>query len=139
MATTCKKCGATATGDQAFCPKCGAVIGMEAAPNPNTPPDLGATVVGQRFNVPPPKPKPTPPPTPPAPATPSSASAVGAGGAATRPEPPRDAGAARHAVVAADGKSGSKLVLLVVAGFIAVMLIGGFLLVLLYLFFGGHI
>ena len=136
MATTCKKCGATATGDQAFCPKCGAVIGMEAAPNPDPPPNLAATVVGQRFNVP--KPKPTPPPAPPAPTKPSSASAEGAGGPAPRPEPPRDAGAARHAVVAADGKSGSKLVLLVVAGFIAVMLIGGLLLVLLYLYFGGH-
>lgn len=46
----CQKCGAGLAADQAFCPKCGAVVGMSAAaPRRGEGWDMAATVVGQQL------------------------------------------------------------------------------------------
>jgi len=104
METRCQKCGATVNADQAFCPRCGAVVGMSgAAPRRDQGWDMAATVVGQQL-----------PPT-----------------ARPRPSAERPAHAA-HAGDAPAPKSGNA-VLLAVIGFVAVLLIGGLLILLLYL------
>ena len=103
METRCQKCGAGVAADQAFCPRCGAVVGMSgAAPRRDEGWDMAATVVGQQL--------------PPA--------------ARPRPSAERPSHAAQAA--APERKSGNA-VLLAVIGFVAVLLIGGLLVLLLYL------
>ena len=102
METRCQKCGAGLVAGQAFCPKCGAVVGMSgAAPRRGEGWDMAATVVGQQL----------PPPRP-------------------RPSAERPSHVAQGAP--APAKSGNA-VLLAVIGFVAVLLIGGLLVLLLYL------
>jgi predicted nucleic acid-binding Zn ribbon protein len=118
METKCQKCGAPANTDQAFCSKCGAVIGMSDTEQKRGDDwNLAATMVGQKL--PPPSSaaaNPTvmrpaytgsPAPTPPA-QTPQW----------TPPPPP-----ART----------SNAMLLAIIGFVAVLLIGGLLILLFYL------
>lgn len=101
MDTRCQKCGAGLAAEQAFCPKCGAVVGMSAAaPRRGEGWDMAATVVGQQL-----------PP------------------AATRPRP----SAERPSHEAQAAPKGGNAVLLAVIGFVAVLAIGGLLLLLLYL------
>ncbi len=123
MAMTCKKCGTPATEDQAFCSKCGAVIGMEGAPpKQDRSPNFAATMVGKAY-TPPPPPKPETPPAP----------TERAGSAARAPEP------ARHPVSPPPPVSGgSNTTLLVIIGFVVVLLIGGVLLLLLYFMLSGN-
>ncbi|HEY0169536.1 MAG TPA: zinc ribbon domain-containing protein [Pyrinomonadaceae bacterium] len=103
MDTRCQKCGAGLAADQAFCPKCGAVVGMSAAaPRRGEGWDMAATVVGQQL-----------PP------------------AATRPRP--SAERPSHDAQSAPAPKGGSAVLLAVIGFVAVLIIGGLLILLLYL------
>ena len=127
MAMTCKKCGTPATEDQAFCAKCGAVLGMNTAPPPSTDePNFAATIVGGGFKPPPRPPAPTPKeraPVAPAPAPPPPT---------PRPEPPRPV----TGTSTAGAGGSSNTILFVIIGFIAVLLLGGLALVLLYFFMG---
>lgn len=106
MQTRCQKCGAEVGADQAFCPRCGAVVGMSgAAPARDEGWDMAATMVGQKLPA-------APPPRPPA---------------------GRPAQAGSSAPAQARPRSGGNTVLLAVVGFLAVLLIGGLLILLLYL------
>jgi len=105
METRCQKCGAAVGAEQAFCPRCGAVVGMSAAaPRRDEGWDMAATVVGQQL--------------PPA-------------GARTRPSAERPSQVAGGGD--APGAKGHNAVLLAVIGFVAVLAIGGLLILLLYL------
>lgn len=106
METLCQKCGAGLAAGQAFCPKCGAVVGMSAAaPRHGEGWDMAATVVGQQL--------------PPAAMRP-------------RPSAERPSQAAQTAQVPAV-PTGSNVVLLAVIGFVAVLAIAGLVILLLYL------
>lgn len=106
METRCQKCGSPVGSEQAFCPKCGAVVGMKAAaPQPGGGWDMASTVVGQQL-----------------PTTPPRASAE------------RRAHAAQaEAAPAHPAKRGGNTLLLAVIGFVAVLLIGSLLILLIYL------
>ena len=85
MGVSCQKCGAELQEDQAFCPRCGAVIGAEpVAPRPDADPsEFAATMVGQSFTVPPPSRAADVPPSPPSTAgtkAPNGSTASNAGG-----------------------------------------------------------
>ncbi|MDT5158785.1 MAG: hypothetical protein QOC99_3560 [Acidobacteriota bacterium] len=111
METRCQKCGASGSADQAFCSKCGAVVGMsDAGQRHGEGWDLAATVVGQKL---PPMSQPT--------RSPAAAEATHA--ARTDAAQVQIPQAAR----------GGNTILLVVIGFVAVLLIGGLLILLLYL------
>lgn len=133
MEIKCQKCGALASDDQAFCSKCGAVLGMSDAGRPQreAPPNLAATVVG-KFPFPPPPSRPPanqPPPPPPVAPTPR-APAV----ATTPAQPPARAPLpASIAPAPAAPPSRSNATLLIIIGFVVVLLIGG-LLIFLFLF-----
>ena len=104
METRCQKCGAAVGADQAFCPKCGAVVGMSAsAPRRGEGWDMAATVVGQQMP-------------PAATRTRPSAERPSHAGGDARPAPKR-----------------GNAVMLAVIGFVAVLAIGGLLILLLYL------
>ena len=104
METRCQKCGAGVGADQAFCPRCGAVVGMSgAAPRRDQGWDMAATVVGQQL-----------PPT-------------------ARPRPSTERPAVTTHSDDAPARRGGNAVLLAVIGFVAVLLIGGLLILLLYL------
>ena len=106
MEKRCKKCGSPVGADQAFCPTCGAVMGMSTtAPQQGGGWDLASTVVGQQM------------PTTPARASAERRAHPSRPEAATPQPPPRR----------------SNTVLLAVIGFVAVLLIGGLVLLLLYL------
>jgi hypothetical protein len=114
METSCQKCGAALAADQAFCSKCGAVVGMgDAGQNPATEWNLAATMVGKKL-------PPTPPPRP----TPSGAAARQSAAAHT------PAGEVSAQPVPARGFSPT---LLAVIGFVVVLLIGGLLILLFYM------
>ncbi|MDQ5839408.1 MAG: zinc ribbon domain-containing protein [Acidobacteriota bacterium] len=114
METSCQKCGAALAADQAFCSKCGAVVGMgDAGQNPATEWNLAATMVGKKM-------PPTPPPRPTssgAAAHQSAAAHTPAGEDSTQPTPAR----------------GFSPTLLAVIGFVVVLLIGGLLILLFYM------
>lgn len=104
METRCQQCDSPVGAEQAFCPKCGAVIGMNAsAPQKGGGWDMASTMVGQQL------------PTPPARA--SAERRAHPGPVTSAPTPSR----------------GGNTVLLAVIGFVAVLLIGGMLILLLYL------
>src|SRR5437763_8546475 len=125
MELKCQKCDASVNADQAFCPKCGAVVGMsDAAQNRGGEWDMAATMVGKQMpTTPPPRPS-----TPPKPAPRPSAAAA---------KPARSSShAPAHSTpshVPEPARSGSNTVLLAVIGFVAVLLIGGLLIFLFYL------
>jgi ribosomal protein L37E len=111
METRCHKCGTSVNADQAFCSKCGAVVGMSNAGQSRSEGwDMAATVVGQKLPVTP---------------QPRSSAAAQASAASSR----ADASRAQTAMPARS----SNIVLLAVIGFVAVLLIGGLLILLLYL------
>jgi hypothetical protein len=100
-----------AAAGEAFCPKCGAVIGMADAAGPDdASANFAATMVGKKLPV-------TPPPRPASPRAPAPSRPAGPAPAAEAPQ-----GRARRTVW-----------LLLVVGFVALLLVGG-LLVLLLLF-----
>lgn len=105
MGTRCEKCGAPVDAEQAFCPRCGAVVGMAAAaPGGDEGWDLPTTAVGRK-----------PPPA-----------------RSTRPSAGRTPATVRVDAAQARPRAGGKTLLLAVIVFVAVLLIGG-LLVMLYL------
>ena len=111
MEKRCHQCGSPVGAEQAFCPKCGAVIGMNlGSTQVGGGWDMASTLVGQQT-----------PGTPPA--RPSAERRAHTGGA--------EAAAARPA-----GRGG-KAVLLAVLGFVAVLLVGGLLILLFYMNFQG--
>jgi uncharacterized Zn finger protein (UPF0148 family) len=106
MEKRCHKCGSPVGAEQAFCPTCGAVIGMElGTTQAGSGWDLASTVVGQRQ-----------------PGTPPRASAERRAHQ-SRPEAPAPRPAPRK----------GNPVLLAVIGFVAVLLISGLVILLLYL------
>ena len=112
MEKRCHKCDSPVGAEQAFCPTCGAVIGMsEAAPRADGGWDMASTVVG--------------PQQPGAPqrstaerrAHPTRPEAASPQPAPPQPAPPRK----------------GNTMLLALIGFVAVLLIGGLVVLLLYL------
>jgi hypothetical protein len=121
MEMTCQKCGSAVTADQAFCSKCGAVVGMsDADQNPGGDWNLAATMVGKKL---PPTPPPRPSPSPAA-VQPARASASAA--------PPSYAPAPDYEMPPQPTRGGNAT-LLAVIGFIVVLVIGGLLILLFYL------
>jgi ribosomal protein S27AE len=117
MELKCQKCGASVTADQAFCPRCGAVVGMSNAPQESGGEwDMAATMVGKQLPVTPPRPAPRP-----------------SVAAAPQPARPNVQAPAPVAPVQQSAGSSSNTVLLAVIGFVAVLLIGGLLILLFYL------
>ena len=112
MEKRCHKCDAPVGADQAFCPTCGAVIGMNmGATQAGGGWDLASTVVGPHSSTPPQRStaeRRTPPSRPEA--------------APPQPAPPQPV----------PHKSSSSIILAVI-GFVAVLLIGGLVVLLLYL------
>jgi hypothetical protein len=106
MEMRCQKCGTPVGGEQAFCPKCGAVVGMADAGASRDEGELEATMVGRKL-------PPTPPPRP-----------------ATAPRAAYAPQAAHAGAAPAQAPRGGNTVLLAVIGFVAVLLIGGLLLLL---------
>jgi len=106
METRCQRCGTPATSGQAFCVKCGAVIGMVDAGGDDASLNLAATMVGSKLPAaPPPRPAPRPP--------------------AARPAAPP--------APAASPSRGGRTLLLAVVGFMLVLLVGS-LFILLFMF-----
>ena len=119
MESKCQKCGASVTADQAFCPRCGSVVGMSDTPQESGGEwNMAATMVGKQLPT-------TPPPRPAS--RPSAAAA----------QPARSSAPESYSVPPAPiqqpARSGSNTVLLAVIGFVAVLLIGGLLILLFYL------
>ena len=117
MDNKCHKCGAPVAAGEPFCGRCGAVVGMrDAAPKPDqSSPNFAATVVGKQ----PPSRRPTSP-----------------GVTKERAAPPAPRPPAGHAEAAgkAGGASGTRYA---VIGFVVVLLLGGLVLLLLWLNSGG--
>lgn len=118
MEEQCKRCGSPVASEQAFCPKCGAVIGMSDAARSGDDAswNMAATMVGQKLPV-------TPPPSRPPAQAPARPPASNAG---QRAEPAHAQGIQAKA-------SNNTMMLLAIVGFVAVLLIGGLLLLLLWL------
>jgi hypothetical protein len=107
MEKRCHKCGSPVGTEQAFCPTCGAVIGMDlGTTQAGGGWDLASTVVGGK-----------PPSTP-------QRSTGERGGRPSRPE---------AAAPAAPAPRKDNSLLLAIIGFVAVLLIGGLVVLLLYL------
>ena len=109
METRCQKCGGPVGGDQAFCPNCGAVVGMADAGAARDEDELQSTMIGRE------KPSASPRPV----TAPRAAYAPRAAEAGGAPAP-----AARR---------GGNTALVAAIGLVAVLLIGGLLLLLYYL------
>jgi hypothetical protein len=145
METRCDDCGSPVGAEQAFCPRCGAVIGMtDAAEQSDEGWNLESTIIGKKPVTQPerpaPRPKPEQAPTPARPRpheAPRPLTAKGGPAAAEVPGPPQVAparvAAARNAAEQTPPSRGVNTLLLAVIGVAAVLLIGGLLLLLRYL------
>jgi uncharacterized Zn finger protein (UPF0148 family) len=106
MEKRCHKCGSPVGAEQAFCPTCGAVIGMsDAAPQQGGGWDLASTVVGKQQP------------------TASARASAERRAHQSRPEAAAPQPAPRK----------GNTMLLALVGFVAVLLIGGLVMLLLYL------
>jgi hypothetical protein len=116
MEQRCQKCDSQVGADQAFCPTCGAVIGMNLGKTQaGSGWDLASTVVGAQKPLKPPRPS-------------AERSAAPSRPEAPAPKPtPKPA--PKQAPQPAPRKSNS--LLLAVIGFVAVLLIGGLVVLLL--------
>jgi hypothetical protein len=106
MEKRCQKCGSAVAAEQAFCPKCGAVMGM----------NLGTTQVGGGWDM--------------------ASTMMGGRQPGTPPSPRSSAERRAHPTrpeAAPPAKRGGNTILLAVLGFVAVLLIGGLLILLVYL------
>lgn len=110
MENRCHKCGAPAASDQAFCAKCGAVLGMADDARGGASPDLAATMVGAKL---PPSAAPRPAPRPPAP--PHRPSAAQPQGPTAPPQ-------------TAPARGGNTLMIVLAVGLVGVLLVGTLLL-----------
>jgi len=112
MEKRCHQCGSPVAAEQAFCPKCGAVIGMNlGSTQVGGGWDMASTVVGQRS------------PTAPPPRASAERRAHPDKPQAAPPPPPV--------------KRSGRLILLAVLSFVIVLLIGGLFIVLFYLSYQG--
>jgi hypothetical protein len=120
MELQCQKCGASVPSGESFCPRCGAVVGMtDTSQQSGGEFNMAATMVGKKLpTTPPPRPAQRPPAQTPQPAYPSAS--------APASYPMQDAPVQQPA-------RGSNTVLLAVIGFVAVLIIGGLLVFLIYL------
>jgi hypothetical protein len=110
MEKRCQKCDSPVGAEQAFCATCGAVIGMNlGSTQAGGGWDLASTIVGQHSSTPP-----------------QRSTAERRAQHPTRPE------AARPQPAPAPRKGGNTVILAVI-GFVAVLLIGGLVILLLYL------
>jgi hypothetical protein len=140
METRCDDCGSPVGAEQAFCPRCGAVIGMtDAGEQSDEGWNLESTIIGRKPVTQPerpaPRPEPEPAPTPP-PARPREAPRPAAAKVApvTAEIPgPAQPAAAQNVTGHERASRGVNTLLLAVIGFAAVLLIGGLLLLLRYL------
>ena len=111
MEKRCQKCDSPVGAEQAFCATCGAVIGMNlGSTQVGGGWDLASTIVGQHSSTPP-----------------QRSTAERRAQHPTRPE------AARPQQPAPAPSKGGNTVILAVIGFVAVLLIGGLVVLLLYL------
>ena len=118
MELQCQKCGASVPSGESFCPRCGAVVGMtDTSQQSGGEFNMAATMVGKKLpTTPPPRPASRPPAQTSQPAYPSAPASY----------PTQDAPVQQPA-------SGSNTMLLAVIGFVAVLIIGGLLVFLIYL------
>jgi hypothetical protein len=122
MEQSCHKCGAKVGGEQAFCPRCGAVVGMsDAGHSQGGEWDMASTMVGKKLPQTPQQRPPAPPQPPQTPPPPRHAAAAPQGSYAPQAAP---------AQATTRGISAS---LIAVIGFAAVLIIGGLLIFLFYL------
>jgi hypothetical protein len=126
MEMQCHKCGATVNADQAFCSKCGAVVGMsDTAPKDGDEWNMAATMVGKKMPMPESSSRPTavrqapPADNAPRPAPPPQQAYT------PSPQPPTP--------TPPPARSSSNAMLLAIIGLVAVLLIGGLLALLFYL------
>lgn len=124
MEMRCQKCNASVNADQAFCSKCGAVVGMSDTDQKGGDEwNMAATMVGKKMPIPessrptvvrqaPPVDAPRPAPPPQQAYTPS-------------PQPPTP--------MPQPARSSSNAMLLAIIGLVAVLLIGGLLALLFWL------
>jgi hypothetical protein len=118
MQQSCQKCGAEVRGEQAFCSKCGAVVGMGDADRAKRDEwDMASTFVTKK------------PLTAPLPRPPATAERTMPAAAVSEPGPARTGDFAPAPKPARGGNT----VLFAVIGFVVVLLAGGLLLLLLYL------
>jgi len=137
METRCDDCGSPVGAEQAFCPRCGAVIGMTGAVEQSDEGwNLESTIIGRKPVTQPERPAPRPEPErAPTPArapqheAPRPVTAKGAPVTAEVPGPARHA-AAQNAAGHTPSSRGVNTLLLAVIGVAAVLLIGGLLLLL---------
>lgn len=118
MENKCHKCGAPVAAGEPFCGRCGAVVGMrDAAPKPDqSSPDFAATIIGKQPAA---KRRPTSP-----------------GVTKERTLPP-EAAAPPRPRPEAPGAGGGSSTSYAVIGFVAVLLLGGLILLLLWFNSGG--
>jgi hypothetical protein len=127
MEMRCHKCGSSVNADQAFCSKCGAVVGMSDTTQKSGDDEwnMAATMVGKKMPIPesskstvvrqampPDNPRPAPPPQ-----------------QAYTPSPPQP----QQQSQPQPASSSSNAMLLAVIGLVAVLLIGALLALLFYL------
>lgn len=118
MELQCQKCGASVPSGESFCPRCGAVVGMtDTSQQSGGEFNMAATMVGKKLpTTPPPRPASRPPAQTSQPSYPSAPASY----------PAQDAPVQQPA-------RGSNTMLLAVIGFVAVLIIGGLLVFLIYL------
>ena len=140
MNVTCPKCGTAVSADQAFCPKCGAVQGATHQPREDSGFNMAATMVGQKFPMPPSAPK--PPANPPAnvAANPPVQRAAPPPPPFQPPPAPTRPAASDHMVsppaAPAVSASGNRALYLIL-GLFAVLVLGGILAFFVYVIFSG--
>lgn len=124
MEMRCQKCNAPVNADQAFCSKCGAVVGMSDTAQKGDEWNMAATMVGKKIPIPessrPSVVKQSPPADAPRPAPPPQHAYTPAPQQPPTPQPQ-------------PARSSSNAMLLAVIGLVAVLLIGGLLALLFYL------
>jgi uncharacterized membrane protein len=123
MEQSCQKCGAKVGSEQAFCPRCGAVLGMsDAGSSQGAEWDMASTMVGKKLPA-------TPPPRPQAPQPQPQQQTRNASA-------PSSAGSYAATPAVAPAKATTRAIsgpLIAIIGFAAVLIIGGLLIFLYYL------
>jgi hypothetical protein len=123
MEQTCQKCGAKVSTEQAFCSKCGAVVGMGDADARGRREewDMASTFVNKKSG------------TAPLPRRPTGERAVPATGERVGPPAAPGPVASPPAAPAAKPARGGNTLLIALIGFVAVLIAGGLLIFLFFL------
>jgi hypothetical protein len=132
MQQSCQKCGAEVKPEQAFCSKCGAVVGMgDAAPKGGDEWDMASTFVAKKPGT---APLQRPGMTGERARPITDERARPATGERVAQPSPDDAGPARpDATAAAKPARGGNTLLFALIGFVAILIAGGLLILLLYM------